>query len=264
MTSRFARAAAPIAMATIAGMALWAASAVGERAQTGNIVASLKGDIRPHFLPRTRAVPVSVGVSSDFSTADGSALPQLRTIALGIGGRGKLDHSGLPLCREARIQATTWNGALGECGAALVGRGRMDGEIHVQGQAAFDFHGRMLLFNGRLDDGRPAALADVVSKGPPVSFVIAFVARPRAGAGGTELVARLPRAAGGFVRVSHFDLSLGRRFRYRGSPRSYLNASCAVPAGFTALVVPMLEATYTFAGGHSVTVVASRGCSVRQ
>lgn len=242
---------------------LLVASASGERAQSGNLIASLKSEMTPHFLPRTRPVPVSISLSSDFYTADGSPLPELRRISLLVGGgHGQLGPEGLPVCPEGRIQARTRQRALAECGSALVGKGQMNGEVHIEGQPPFPFRGRMLMFNGKRADGRPVALADVHSSSPPVSFVMPFV--PRGEDGGAELTAELPRVAGGFVRVSHFDLTLYRRFRYRGEVRGYLNASCAVPRGFTAIVAPVVQATYDFVGGRSVTVVASRGCSVRK
>jgi len=247
----------------VASMALGVAGASGERAQSGNLIASLQGEITPHFLPRTRAVPVAISLSSDFSTADGSRLPQLRQISIDVGKRGQLGYQGLPICRSVRIRATNLDEALEACGSALVGHGHLSGQISIPGQAPFDFDGRILTFNGRLANGHVAALADVHSKAPPVSFVMPFVI-DKAAAGDTKLVAKLPRAAGGLVHVTHFDLTLERRFRYRGEERSYLEASCAVPRGFTAIVFPLAQATYSFAGGHSVTATATRGCSVRK
>jgi hypothetical protein len=245
--------------ASIAVTALWVASASGERAQSGNVIATLRSEMKPHFRPRSRAVPVSLSLGSDFSTDDGRPLPELRRITLEVGGHGKLGHHGLPVCREARIRDRTQRRALAECGSALVGKGHLDGEIHIEGQEPFPFRGRMLMFNGRLN-GRPVTFADVHSSSPPVSFVMPFV--PRRGEVGTRLSAELPQIADGFLRIDHFDLTLNRRFKHRGETRGYINASCAVPEGFTALVFPVVEATYDFVGGRSVSIVAWRGCSV--
>lgn len=261
MGTKAIRATACALGASIAVTALWVASASGERAQSGNVIASLRSEMTPHFLPRTREVPVSLSLSSDFSTEGGGPLPELRRITLEVGGHGKLGHRGLPVCREERILDRTQRRALAECGAALVGTGHLDGEIRLEGQQPFPFRGRMLMFNGRLN-GRAVALADVHSTSPPVSFLMRFV--PSRGEGGTRLSAKLPKVDGGFVRVSHFDLTMDRRFEHRGETRGYVNASCAVPKGFTALVFPVVEATYDFAGGRSVRVTAWRGCSVRK
>jgi len=219
--------------------------------------------MRPHFLPRERAVPITIGVSTGLRSAAGRPLPRLLRISLALAGRGGVEDRGLPLCAEARIRVTNERQALNECGAALVGSGHMDGAIHIAGQRPFPFRGRLLLFNGRLAGGRHVVFADMVSKAPPVSFVLRFLFRKRS-SGGTEMSAAMPRVSGGYVGVSHMDLTLGRRFGPPRDRRGYLNANCPVPPGFTAFVVPVVEATYEFAGGRRVAVTASRGCSVRR
>ncbi|HEX4306526.1 MAG TPA: hypothetical protein VHZ54_10845 [Solirubrobacterales bacterium] len=263
MGGRPAKAGFVLALGAMVALAL-APLAGGERAQSGDIVASLKAGMSPHFLPRDRTQPVTVAISSDISSAHGRSLPPLRGISLALGGSGRIERRGLPTCREAQIRVTNEQEALHECGAALVGSGHLDGSIRLAGQESLPFRGRLLMFNGRLSTGRHVALAAVVSKAPPVSFVMRFLTRPATPNRPTELSARLPRVAGAFVGISHLDMSLGRTFGPAGRRRGYLEASCALPPGFTAFVVPVVEATYSFAGGHSVSVTASRGCSVKR
>jgi hypothetical protein len=263
MSSRRAKTILLLAVGAAIAMVV-APTAAGERAQSGDIVASLQAEMKPHFLPRDEMKPVTVALSSNIGNADGGPLPRLREISLALGGRGQIEYRGLPLCREARIRATNASEALAECGTALVGSGHLDGSVSLAGQESFPFRGRLLMFNGRLADGRHVAFADVVSKAPPVSFLLRFLTHGPTRQGPAELSARLPRVAGGFVHVSHIDMTLGRRFGPPRARRGYLNASCALPPGFTAFVVPVVEATYSFAGGRSVSVVASRGCSVRR
>jgi len=250
-------------VAVAVGGGLRAGVASAERKQVGPVIVSLEGEITPHFLHRTKPEPVAISVGSDFSTEDGSPLPALRRISVGVGSQGALHRRGLPRCPLEQVQARTRERALAECGPALVGKGSLDGAIQIPGQTAFRFEGRVLAFNGEVD-GRPAILADVHSKAPPVSFVMPFLIGRETGMVGTTLSAKLPRALGGLVQVTHFDLTLERRFEHRGKARSYLTASCAVPAGFTALVFPLARVTYDFEGGRSVTVTAIRSCSVKR
>jgi hypothetical protein len=263
MSPRPAKVLLLLALGTMTALVL-APLAGGERAQSGDIVASLQAEMSPHFLPRDETRPVTVAISSDISSAHDRSLPALRRISLALGGRGRLEYRGVPLCHEAQVRVTNEEEALRECGAALVGSGHLDGSIRLAGQESFPFRGRLLMFNGRLAHGRHVAFAVVVSKAPPVSFVLRFLTHPATRHRPTELSARLPRVAGGFVQVRHIDLSLGRSFGPAGDRRGYLDASCALPPGFTAFVIPVVEATYSFAGGHSVSVTASRGCSVRR
>ncbi len=250
-----------VALAT-ALAAIAAAGAVGERSQSGKVIASLSGEIKPHFLPRLRAVPVSLSVSSNFSTADGSRLPQLKQISISVGRRGELGAAGLPTCPSAAIEATNRRQALARCGAARVGFGHLSGEITLAGQPSFAIDGKIVAFNGELRGGHTVVLADVHSQAPPVSFVMPFVLSPSAS--GTVMTAKLPRAAGGWIHVDHFDLTLKRLFRHGGERRSFLNARCSVPKGFTGIPFPLAEATYTFAGDRRVRVQMIRSCSVRK
>lgn len=235
---------------------------MAERAASGNLIASLSGEIRPHFLPRLRSVPIAIDLSSDFSTSDGSRLPQLRKISLAVGRRGKLSREGLPVCAAARVRATNWRQAMRACGPALVGHGHLEAEVAIGVQKPFAMKARILAFNSRLENGGLAMLADVHSEAPPVSFTMPFVTSM--GKGRTVLTAKLPEAAGKWAHVTHFDLTLERRYRFQGKPRSFLSGRCSVPKGFTGIVFPLAEATYSFAGGRRVLARATRGCSVKK
>jgi hypothetical protein len=252
---------AVIMVAVGVAVALVVAAASGERAQEGNLIVSLSGELSPHDLPRVGTAPVKISLDSAFSTADGSRLPQLRRIAIKFGNRGKLTYRGLPICPEASIRFTALAGALAACRSALVGRGRLEAEVGVPGQRSFPIVAQMLAFNGIGAHGRRLILADVHSEAPPVSLVMRFTVRR--GARATVLAASLPAAAGSWARVSRFDLTLQRRFRYRGHWHSFVTAGCSVPVGFTGIVFPLAQATYGFAGGGQVSVATTRGCSVR-
>src|SRR5512144_1383060 len=118
---RFARCAltAACALAISCALFLGGAGRVGaERTAAGNLVVSLAGTLSPRVLPRTKPAPISLGLSSDFSTSDGTPLPSLRRIEISLGNRGRLQDRGLPACRPRLIRATTFAAARAACGAA--------------------------------------------------------------------------------------------------------------------------------------------------
>jgi hypothetical protein len=242
--------------------ALAAGSATAERASSGNLIASLSGEIRPHSLPRLHSAPIAIDLSSDFSTTDGSRLPQLRRISIAVGNRGQISRDGLPVCKSSRLRATTWEQSLQACEPAIVGHGHLDAKVAIGSQKPFAMEGRIVAYNGTLKDGRLAVLADVHSEAPPVSFTMPFVLGARKGR--TLLSAKLPEAAAEWAHVTHFDLTLERRYSVNGERRSFLSGRCAVPKGFTGIVFPLAAATYNFAGGRRVVATATRGCSVRK
>ena len=76
------------------------------------------------------------------------------------------------------------------------------------------------------------------------------------------MATRLPASAQGWAYLTHFDMTLDRRYRYRGRARSYVSAACAAPAGFPGAVFPLAKATYGFANGQRVSTTVVRSCRV--
>jgi hypothetical protein len=77
------------------------------------------------------------------------------------------------------------------------------------------------------------------------------------------MVATIRRAIGPWPHVSNFQITVSRRFAYRGTSRSYLSASCPLPQGFTAGFLSFARATYSFAGGKQIVTEAVRSCRAR-
>ena len=138
----------PLAAALLATLLL-ALPAGAERTQKGNLIVAVEGNISPLQLPRHRPVPVSLQLGGRIATADGSPLPRMKRIRLVIAGRGVLSTAGLPVCPRARLRNASTPLALRRCGAALVGRGRLQADAFIANQKPFAIHADLLAFNGR-------------------------------------------------------------------------------------------------------------------
>lgn len=239
--------------------ALGAGLAQGERSQRGDLIVSLDGGIAPLKLPRDRPRPVSVRLAGGLSSADGSLLPRVTRIELGLPERGVVSTRGLPACPLRRLRNTKNARALAVCGPALVGSGQVEAKVVLPEQPPFVVHARLLVFNG-LVGGRRALLLHGFAARPPVSVVIPFYIRRPGGRFGTVMAARLPSALGPWPRLARFEMTLGRRYFYRGRERSFLSASCPIPRRFTAGFFSLAQATYTLAGGRQVSTAITRGC----
>jgi hypothetical protein len=236
-----------------------ATGARGERSQRGNLVFSLQGRIAPLKLPRNHLAPISVHLVGGLRTIDGSALPRVTRIELGLPRQGILDARGLPVCSPRRLRSATTAGALAACDDALVGRGRLRAEVVIPDQAPISIDTRLLAFNARVD-GRPAVIVHAFGEGVPVAIVIRFLVERRSSRLGTVLVARMPRALGPSPRLADFDLTLSRRFEYRGKRHSYLSASCPIPAALTAGFFSLARAGLRLAGGGQIGTAITRSC----
>ena len=255
------------ALPALAALVLVATLAVagiahGERSQHGNLIVSLDGDLAPLKLPRDRAAPVSVSLDGGLQTADGALLPRVTELELGLPGRGIVSTQGLPTCSRRQLRNTTTAEALEACGDALVGSGRLQADVLLPNQGPFRVHAELLAFNGTAG-GKRAVLMHAFAAKPPTVVVLPFVFRQRGGRFGTALVADLPPTLGPWPHFAHFQMTLGRRYEYRGRSRSYLSASCPLPPSLTAGFFSLAKATFTLLDGSEIGTGIARGCRAR-
>lgn len=248
----------------LALLLLAATTTAAETIRQGDLTVSFGGSISPRTLPRTGTAPVGVEVSGNVRSTDGGPPASLRRIVLEVNRAGVLDRRGLAVCPLARILPTSTASALGACGAAQVGGGRVRGVIVLPEQQAARFQGRVVAFNGRLPGGRPAILAHLYTTTPaPITFVLAFAIEPGRGQFGTRLVATVPPDTRRTAHITGFTLDLHREFTVGGFQHSYLSAGCPAPAGFPGATFPLVRAAYSFVGGKTISSTLTRACHAR-
>jgi hypothetical protein len=239
-------------------------SAGGEVVQKGGLIVSFGGSIAPRALPRVGTAPVGVSVSGRVRTPGRGLPPSLRRISLEVNRNGVLFRRGLPTCELSQLQATGTGQALAACGKAQVGSGAVGGVIAIPEQGPLPFHGRVVAFNGRLSDGRPAILAHLYTPQPlPQTFILAFRVERLAGTFGTRFVAVVPKRTRRITHITSFSLHLRRTYRFGGRLRSYLSAGCPAPAGFPGTTFPLVRANYRFDGGPNIGSTLVRTCRAR-
>jgi len=236
--------------------------ASAERTQSGNLVFSLDGRISPLRLPRDHPAPVSVHLAGSLRTDDDSTLPRMNRMEIGLPQQGVIDARGLPTCPPRRLRSATTAGALDACRDALVGHGRLRADVILPDQSPLSIDTTLLAFNSRVD-GRRALVVHAFGKGVPVAVVIPFMFERSDDRLGRLLVARLPRALGPWPRLASFELTLSRRFEYRGRRHSYLSASCPIPKALTAGFFSLARAGFTVVGGGHIGTAITRGCRGR-
>ena len=254
-----------IPIALLLAALLSASVARGELTQSEGLRVAFDGGFSPSSLPRNRPVPVTVRIEGSIGTVNGSEPPQLRQVSFAINRNGKLFSSGLPSCPIELLQSTTSQAALARCRHALIGRGSFGADVDFPSLPLVPVRGRLLAFNGR-SNGQPEILLHLYVASPAqVTLVLPFkVIKQSAGAFGTVLSSQIPKIAGELGYVTEIDLEIGRRYRYRGLPRSLLSASCAAPAGFPGAIFNFAKGSFSFANGQRLTTTLTRDCQVRQ
>jgi hypothetical protein len=236
--------------------------AAAEVIQRGDVRISLKGEISPRTLPRHGVAPIHVMVGTTISSTKAKkGPPQLTRISIAINSEGRLDATGLPVCRIDDIQPATNQKALEACRGSLVGGGDFAAEVALSNQGTYPSRGRMLAFNGTYK-GRPAILAHVYGTQPvPTSVTLPFVIGHARGTIGTTLTAVLPKAENSYV--TDLNLDLYRRYTYRGKARTYAGAGCPAPKGFPGAVFPFAKVSFSFASGRVLSSILPGSCKAR-
>jgi hypothetical protein len=248
-------------LALLAALAV-AGIADGERVQRGNVIVRLDGSFAPLTLPRDRKAPVSVHLDAGLQTADGSILPRVTRVELGIPGRGAITTRGLPTCTPRRLRNTTTARALELCRPALIGTGRMIAQVKIPHQDPFVVHARLLAFNGRVHGSRAVIVHGIAAR-PPTVVALPFMIQLRRGRFGTVLVAHLPSTLGPWPRFARFEMDLARQYVYRGRHLSYISASCPIPKRLSTSYFSFAKATFTLAGGRRLSTGIARSCHAR-
>ena len=258
----------PVHLAAIVLLALAALAvaqsrrASAEQTQRGNLISALNGELRPLTLPRDHSAPVAVHLEGRLRTADGSLLPRVTRLELGLPGQGVLSTKGLPVCPARRLRDTRTREALSACRRALVGSGRLDALVALPNQAPIDVRAPLLAFNARSGRHR-AVLLHAGAANPPSSSVLRLLVKPGSGRFGTALVGEVSPALGPWPHLERFEITLFRRFGYRGNRRSYISASCPLPAALTAGFFSFARASYDLAGGGHIGTAITRSCRAR-
>jgi hypothetical protein len=232
-------------------------TALSERIQQGNLLASLQGEVSPLTLPRDHRAPVSIHLSGSLGTVDGSPVPRVSSMEFELAGRSGIVRRGLPVCPLRRLRHTRDREALAACGEAVVGHGWVEVQALVSDQPPLNVHARLLVFNGRTREGRTALPLHMYAEDPPVSVVVPFALRHPGEPFGNDLVAQ------GMARrptVTKFSMTLSRRFFYRGSRRSYFVASCPLPPRFDSSLLSLARVGYRLQDGRHISVEIVRTC----
>jgi hypothetical protein len=258
-----------LVMVFVAATLCAALPAKAELTQVDNIVVAFHGGFYPTSLPRHKPVPVKVHITGSVkSTLADAPLPHLERITLAFrspgGARGQLSGEGLATCRKHTVQPSVEKEARKLCGDALVGSGDAILQVRYPGQRSFLNKVKILFFNAPQRHGHSRIFAQAYSKMPPASFIVPVSLSRQKGPFGTTVTSVIPHNLRSSIFFKHFDMTLARTYFFHGKRRSLLSAACSAPAGFPGATFPLLQITYGFSSGRSITTTIVRSCSVQE
>ncbi len=246
----------------LAALALLVLSA-GSRAEvtaTHDTIIKFDSRIIPEVLPRHSEAPVGIEIEGHLKRRGKREPPPLTKLELAINRAASLSRKGLPVCDISRIDPASTVEALEACPGARIGHGEVRAQSKFPGQPRFFVTGEVVIFNGRLENGRPAILLHIFSARPPTSTVFPLTVSKRSGRFGTALTANV--RLGRWSQITDFRLILNRTYRSGGKRRGFVNASCPAPKGLNLGLAPFVKATLSFADKTESEIAVLSSCKV--
>jgi len=235
---------------------LAAATASGDEAvvEVDNIVLRADGGFQPQTLPKRRFAPIDFEGHLEISARRGKTPPQLRQALIDFDRDGRLSVAGLPTCAPESIAEQGTPEARRTCRGAIVGTGHVAAGI-ASPAGSLTERAALTVFNGpALATGPSVVLhARTLVPTPQTYAILVPIERLR---GGFRYRARLelPPIAEGLGALTHIDVKIGRRYRFKGRPRSYVSARCSDN-------VLQTRGSFTFADGTEISGLLEKFCN---
>jgi hypothetical protein len=236
---------------------LFAGGANAALVKVGNLVLTADGGFTPRTLPRQTFAPIDFTGHADLKAVDGGVPPALQQLVLDFDRDGRLSTGGLPVCLPSLLEETTPAEARGRCPNAIVGTGHVSALITREEGPPVPASSAMTLFNGPRQGGSPTVIFHARTTVPATqTFVITIPIERRHGLYSYRATVDVPLIAAGRGSLVHLDVKVGKRYRYRGSERSYTAARCGDGIFRT-------RGRFTFADGTVIFGSVEKACTVR-
>lgn len=198
------------------------------KVSAGNLELTFNGGFTPKALSKKTPTPIKLAVSGEIATKDGSHPPALKEFVLQTDKNGSVDVKGLPKCTQGQLQSRDTKAAEAACKSALIGTGQTDVEVAFPEQKPVPVASKLLVFNGGEQGGVTTFYIHAYFTAPVTGAIVTTVKIKKIHKGryGIESIASIPKIAGGSGSVTSFNLSIFKKFSYKGKSVSVLSAKC--------------------------------------
>lgn len=219
-------------MLTMALGALLAVSVAGmsaaETVTVGNLKFTADGGFSPKTLPKRTLAPIALTAKGKIETLDGTHPPALKEVLLETDKNGAVNVKGYPVCKSGQLQSTDTKAAEKACKKALIGTGTTNVEILFEESKPVPVSSKLLVFNGGTKGGKTTFFIHAYITVPVPAAIVTTVTIKKINKGryGLLSVAKIPKIAGGSGSVTSFNLTINKKFTYKGKKYSVLTAKC--------------------------------------
>lgn len=227
--------------------------------EAGNLVLNAEGGFAPTRLPKHEDAPIKIYGGGKASTKSGELPPIVETLTIEFDRHGHVETNGLEVCTAGKLQSTTVSVARRACPKAIVGEGKGSAIVAFPEQKPIPISSPITLFNGPKKHGDDTILAHAYTTVPvPTTFIIPVVIeKVHHGVYGYRTKAKIPKIAGGAGHPISGNITVDKKWTFKGKNYSYVNARCET--GHLQAKVKV-----NFKDGTSLTGVFLKRCSVSQ
>jgi hypothetical protein len=224
--------------------------------QVGNLKFTANGGFSPTALPKTTLTPISFNAEGKIETTDGTHPPALKEVLLEADKNTSIFVKGYPTCNAGAIQSRDTSSAEAACKPALIGTGTTGVEIAFPESKPITTTSKLLVFNGGESGGVITFLIHAYITLPTPAAIVTTVKIKKIDNGrfGYLATASIPKIAGGSGSVTSFQLTINKKYTYKGKKVSILSAKC--PDGKL-----QAHATGVFADGTKTSAEVVRTCT---
>jgi hypothetical protein len=216
-----------LALAAVA-LLLTVGTAAALTLEAGDLVLEAEGGFAPTRLPKHEDAPIKIYGGGKASTRSGELPPIVETLTIEFDRHGHVDTKGLEVCPAGRLQSTTVPAARKACPNAIVGEGQGKAIVAFPEQKPIPISSPITLFNGPKKHGDDTILAHAYTTVPvPTTFIVPVVIEKiHHGVYGYRTKAKIPKIAGGAGHPISGNITVDRKWTFKGHKYSYVNARC--------------------------------------
>ncbi len=183
------------------------------KVRAGNLELTFNGGFRPKTLSKTKLAPISLTVSADIKTVDGTHPPALKEFNVETDKNGAIDVKGLPKCTASKLQSQDTKHAEAICKSAIIGSGQATAEIAFPEQAPIPARSKIIAFNGGFKGGVTTLYVHAYLTVPTPAAIVTTVKTKKIHNGryGLKSISTIPKIAGGSGSVTHFNLAINKQ-----------------------------------------------------
>jgi hypothetical protein len=181
--------------------------------RAGNLELTFNGGFTPKALSKTKLTPITLNVSGEIATVDGTHPPALKEFILETDKNGAVEVKGLPKCTSGKLQSQDTKHAEAICKSAIIGSGTTDVSIEFPEQNPIPVSSKLLVFNGGYSGGVTTLFIHAYITVPTPAAIVTTVKIKKIHHGryGLESIATVPKIAGGSGSVTSFSLKVNKK-----------------------------------------------------